>query len=345
MDNSPTVAVKPQLIRADSAQWLIRQAKGNGLSTERLLVDTGLDRDWIHRKNATISYNQYCKLIQNTLDESGDPGIGLKFGRQINITEFGFFGYAIMSCQTMAEAFRVGHRFWELGGQLLNISITQDDQYLTLTFYPASPLVKDRILIYAVEEDISTTVAGATFIANQPMPVEKIDLSYSAPGHMDLYRKEFNCPVFFDQPENRICIKSSFLDLPIPTANAEVTNLVKRQCEELLLNLQRSDEFVEEVRRVLINSLGHFPNSGEMAKELGLSTSSFYRQLKNKDTSFQKILDEVRTEIAMKYLAKTNLTIDQISDLIGFSETTTFRRAFKKWTGQTASEFRKLITP
>jgi AraC-like DNA-binding protein len=344
MNLSPTAASRKQIIRADSAQWLIRKAIEHDFSTERLLADTGLEIDWIHRKNASISYDQYCKLIENTLDESGDLGIGLKFGRKINVTEFGFFGYALMSCQTMAEASQVGMKFWELGGQLLNLSITQDDHYLVITFFPATPLVKGRILIYAVEEDISSTISGFAFIMNQPLPVEKIHLSYSAPGHRDLYLKEFDCPAYFDQSENQIFLNPGFLDLPIPTANAEVAALVKRQCEELLLNLQRSDQFVEKVRRVLIDSLGHFPNSSEMARKLGVSSSSFYRQLKDRNTSFQKILDEVRTEIAMKYLAKTNLTIDQISDLIGFSETTTFRRAFKKWTGQTASEFRKTIS-
>lgn len=58
-----------------------------------------------------------------------------------------------------------------------------------------------------------------------------------------------------------------------------------------------------------IDSLGHFPNSSEMARKLGVSSSSFYRQLKDRNTSFQKTLDEVRTEIAIKYLVKTNLTI------------------------------------
>jgi AraC-like DNA-binding protein len=271
-------------------------------------------------------------------------GIGLKFGRKINVTEFGFFDYALMSCQTMAEASQVGMKFWELGGQLLKVSITQDNYYLIITFFPATPLVKGRILIYAVEEDISSTIAGFAFIMYQPLPVEKIHLSYSAPRHWDLFLKEFDCPAYFDQPENQIFLNPGFLDFPIPTANAEVAALVKRQCEELLLNLQRSDEFVEKVRRVLIDSLGHFPNSSEMARKLGVSSSSFYRQLEDRNTSFQKILDEVRTEIAMKYLAKTNLTIDQVSDLVGFSETTTFRRAFKKRTGQTASEFRKTIS-
>jgi len=344
MNLSPTAASRKRIIRADSAQWLMRQAMEHGLSIKKLLADTGLELDWIQRKDATISYGQYCRLVKNTLDESGDLGIGLKFGRKINITEFGFFGYAMMSCQTMAEASQVGLKFWELGGQLLKLSITQDDHYLIITFFPATPLVRGRILIYAVEEDISTTISSFAFIMNQPLPVEKIHLSYSAPGHRDFYVKEFGCPVYFDQPENQIYLNPSFLDRSIPTANAEVAILVKRQCEELLLNLQKSDEFVEKIRRVFIDSLGHFPNSNEMARMLGLSSSSFYRQLKFRNTSFQKILDEVRTEIAMKYLAKTNLTIDQISGLIGFSETTTFRRAFKKWTGQTASEFRKTIS-
>lgn len=192
-----------------------------------------------------------------------------------------------------------------------------------------------------MEEAFATSLAGIESITNTPLPIEKIHFSYPAPGHREAYRRTFNCPLRFNAGENRIFIRSTALDTPISTASPNVAALVEKQCETLLSTLRKSDGFVEEVRRILINSRGNFPDSDKTAKILGLSRSTFFRRLREKNTSFQKILNEVRTEIAVKYLRKTTLSIDQISDLIGFSEPTTFRSAFKKWTGQSASRFLK----
>lgn len=328
-------------IRADNAQWLVRKAEQSGVAVSALLSDTNLDLNWVHQEDALISYPQYCRIISNLLDESGDPGIGLKLAKQINIAEFGLLGYAFMSCQTLNEALVIGNKFWELSGQLIRFSRAQDCQHLTVTHYPAAPCITGPVLVYAMEETFISSITAASSVINKPLDIDRVHFSYPPPEHQDLYFKEFNCPVHFNQGKNQIFIKSGVLDTPISTANPEVSALIKKQCETLLLRLKKSNEFVETVRRILVNSLGNFPSSREVAQTLGMSRSSFFRRLKEENTSFQTIRNEIRTEIAVNYLSETSLSIDQISDLIGFSEPTTFRSAFKKWTGQSASNFLK----
>ena len=328
-------------IKADNAQWLVRQAQRDRLPLDPLLAGTGLDPHWVDNKGAVITYAQYRRLVLNLLNGSGDPGIGLKYAKGLNITEFGFLGYAFMSSQNLGEALAIGSRFWELSGQLLKNTIHRDGPHLVLSFYPAASPVGGRVLFYAVEEAFASSMAAIASVIGMPLPIEKMHFSYPAPAHRALYLREFDCPLYFDRGADRIFIGAEFLDLPIITASPEVARVVKKQCEILLPNQGQAQGLAAAVRQILLNSLGAFPNSKAVANALGLSRSTFFRRLKKQNTSFQKILNEIRTEMAMTYLCQTPLSIDQISDRLGFSEPTTFRSAFKKWTGQSASVVRK----
>ena len=113
------------------------------------------------------------------------------------------------------------------------------------------------------------------------------------------------------------------------------------QCRELLLKLRRVDETVELVRRIILASPGDFPNAEETAKKLGMSPRTLRRRLAERNTTYRKLLDEVRAELAMGYLTTTSLSVDEIAHVLGYAETTAFRRSFKRWVGKSASAVRK----
>lgn len=327
--------------RAYGARWLVREVLSLGIPAESLLSGTGLQESWVHNEKSTISYQQYCQLVENALFETQEPSLGLTIGRKFHLGEFGLYGYAMMSSSTLGEALKIGLDFWELGGHLLKTSHRLDEESFSIQFLPATPLVKDRILIYGLEAIIAATQAAYSAILNRFFPLKQIQLTHSAPPYSTLYNTIFDCPVLFDRPKNEIEIAIDALDYPIVTANADIAKISKQNCEELLYKLKETDAFVDEIRRILLETPGHFPQLDDIAKSLGLSSRTLFRRLKDRNTSFQKILDEVRTEIAVKYLKRTNISIDQVSDLVGFAETTTFRRRFKKWTGLSPSAMRK----
>jgi AraC-like DNA-binding protein len=181
------------------------------------------------------------------------------------------------------------------------------------------------------------------FLVNQEVDLKEICLSYPAPEHARLYEEMFHCPVRFLASENQVRVDASFFSLPVCTANQNVYEYCTQFCEEMLRGLKKSDQFIDQVRNIILTSLNRFLKIGEMAKELGISTRSLNRRLQERNTSYKKIMNEVRSDLTKRYLENTNLSIDQISDLIGFAETTAFRKAFKKWTGRSATQHRKEI--
>jgi AraC-like DNA-binding protein len=199
-----------------------------------------------------------------------------------------------------------------------------------------------RSWIFAVEELLSTFFSGSGFLSKEDFRIAEIHLSYPAPGHGDLYRKLFNCPVYFDRDADMFRTSFDFEKIPSSMGNPVLADICKQQCRQLMKKFKVSDELISAIRNLLITSLGQFPSLPVIAGQMAMSPRTLRRRLQERNITYQNILDEIRTELTKEYILTTNLSIDQIASRIGFSETTTLRRAFKKWTGLNIKEFKKI---
>ncbi len=324
-----------------SAKWLIRQLVTKGIPLTRILKGTDLSEAWLKDENTLITPAHYLTIVNNALDETRDPALALHLGQKPNIGELGIWGYAIISSPTLGEANQVAMQFWELNGSLVTISYKKEDDCSTWEIHPAFPMDSPRTWIFAVEELLSTFFSGADFIANQDFQITEILLSYPDPGYGDLYREMFNCPVYFSRDVDLFRICFPFEDIPTSMGNPQLAAICKQQCQELLAKLKGSDELIGTIRDAIIASLGQYPRLPEIAGQLAMSPRTLRRRLFERNTTYQHILDEIRVELAKEYIVTTNLSVDQIASRIGFSEATTLRRAFKKWTGLNIKEFRR----
>ena len=119
-----------------------------------------------------------------------------------------------------------------------------------------------------------------------------------------------------------------------------MAELGARQCDELLRELSRRPGVAQAVRRALLRAHGEFPGQMSMAKRLHVSARTLRRQLAEEGTSYREIVDEVRFEVAKRYLETPELTVGQIAGLLDYDDPANFRRAFKRWSGVSAQAWR-----
>lgn len=324
-----------------SAKWLVRQLVSQGIPLPEILRGTDLSPAWLEDETSLISQSQYLRLVGNALDETGDPALALHLGRQPNLGELGIWGYAIISSPTLGEANQVAMQFWELNGALVTIKHRKEGESSVWEIFPAFPMESPRLWIFAVEELLSTFFSGCDFLTRQEFQIDEIRLSYPDPGHGDLYREMFKCPVLFGRDRDLFRISFPFEDIPTSMGNPQLAAICKQQCQELMAKLRRSDELIGAIREAIIASLGQFPHLGEIAAHLAMSPRTLRRRLFERNTTYQHVLDEIRLELTKEYLTTTSLSVDQIASRLGFSEATTLRRAFRKWTGMNIKEFRR----
>ncbi|EAT12179.1 helix-turn-helix transcriptional regulator [Bermanella marisrubri] len=102
----------------------------------------------------------------------------------------------------------------------------------------------------------------------------------------------------------------------------------------------RGEKVIEEIEQILITSMGDFPNFPMLASAFNMSGRTLRRQLANMGTSYQKLLDDFRSERAKYYLTDSQYTTEEIADKLGFSDVANFRHAFKKWVGVSPAVYR-----
>lgn len=333
---------KAKMFAGDAAKWLIEEAEKRGASPAKVLTGTGLSLKWLRETGAVLTAEQYQRLVLNVLDECRDPTIGLCAAHQFNyISRFGFWGYAILSSSDWRQAARIALRYWEVSGSLVRLEFREEEDAAVWEIFPALEAQHEKIFVFGVEKVISSSFATVEFTTGSPPPVLEILVSYRPPDHAVLYRDYWKAPVRFNQERNLVRMDLSVLKRPILMANPQIMEVCQQQCRQLLSKLRNSDDLVELIRRIIIASPRSFPTAEQTAHKLALSPRTLRRRLMELNITYRKLLDEVRTELAYGYLTSTNLTIDEISSLLGYAETTTFRRAFKKWTGRSASSVRR----
>jgi len=168
-----------------------------------------------------------------------------------------------------------------------------------------------------------------------------VKLGYPAPDHAADYEKILKSPVVFGAPQTEIEIFRERLDQPMHMACEETFEICARQCERLASSLSERASPADDIRRYLVMNPGEFPSLDEMAEKMSMSSRTLRRKLQESGYSYQKLLDEVRCELATEYLKETNLSQKEIAYLLGYKMVSSFNSAFRQWTGSPPSHFRR----
>jgi len=167
-----------------------------------------------------------------------------------------------------------------------------------------------------------------------------VSIRHAAPACAGNYYALFRCPVSFQAADYKITFGTADVDLPLPGSNPELALLHDQIIVKYLARLNR-DDIETRVREVIVDQLPSGGISDEsVAEALHMNSRTLQRRLSEAGTTFKTLLVEVRRGLARKYVQDCNLTITEISFLLGFSETSAFSRAFRTWTGQAPTQFR-----
>ena len=157
------------------------------------------------------------------------------------------------------------------------------------------------------------------------------------------YETFFGCPIAFRQPSNRLLFDTGWLD-GTPGFGNEVTYAsTLALCDDLHDRLQNRVGVAGKVRGVLLARLGRNLALEDVATKIEIPERTLRRKLREEGTSFREIADQLRAEVAVKYLRDTEMTIDDIACALGFSETANFRHAFRRWKRASPRDYRQAL--
>ena len=329
---APTVPVR-------NAKATIEAARRVGIGADALLRGTGLCDEQLREPGARITYRAFLTLYRNLMAHRLPPDFGFMQGA-FSIASYGMLGYAMMSCANLEQAIRIALKYYRTAGPILDLSFEFDDAGLAITARNVLDL-DSRTLTLATEELFTPFPLLLEMLVGMRVNPQRVELAYPAPAHRALYERAFSSPVEFDCAESRFVLGADALALPLIQADAESALVFERSCRELLQEIERHESLSNELRQLLLKSPGNLPDAATAAARMRLGERTLRRRLADEGTTFQSILDEVRCRIATDYLTTTHLSMQEIAELLGFSEATNFRRAFLRWTRRSPTSYRK----
>lgn len=344
----PVKVVTPVLADPDApAQNLVgvgalaAELAAQGISVRDLFARTGVDAGQLEDVHARISHRQRLAIYRNARRIAKRSDIGLLAGARQGISDYGIYGYAMVSSRTFGDAllFSLDH-VTMAGPAVRQISFRIEGGTMAILRSHGLDTLGD-LLPFAAEFWRSSTTALFSRMLEAPFPSKRMVFPFPAPVHWRNYERMFNCPVDFDADRMEWHFDASVLELPCPNANPITAKICQQVCEVVLTEHPDDSGLVRKIRAACLNNLNRFPVAADIASELGLSLRTFHRRLAEEGMSYQSIVDGMRRSLATELLENTHMSIDQVAERIGFADATSFRKAFKKWTNRSPTDFRR----
>jgi AraC-like DNA-binding protein len=337
-------------IPISQVQMLVETMLEGGFPVSLQLKDTGITEEQLKDPACRITYRQRIKQLENMLSLRREPGFWLETLDEVAISDFGLLGYAMMSSATLEQAIQIAVKYHRMAGAIFELTFTVEDTDAVLRVDHSLPF--GEVAHYVIEDLFRGISPLISLLIRQDYHPTIVRFNYSAPDAVSQggdtttdvahrYMKAFGCEVEFDSAYCEYRFDSKLLAEPLAEADSNTARICAESCQKLLDQMDFEDVIISRVSHLLLSTPGEFPKLEIVAHRLSLGARTLRRRLNQLGTSYQKILDDVRRQLAVEYLQATNLSVQEVSELLGYSEVTNFRRAFLKWVGLSPYQYRK----
>jgi AraC-like DNA-binding protein len=315
-----------------------------GVPLADALNGVDLSESDISSPKTRVSLNQIIECYRNANKISHDPRFAYQAGLRFHVSTYGMYGFAILSSVSFRQTVRFAVSYHTLATPTTEISFKEHNGSGIWTIAPVShPRVDATLYRFLVELQFGSHVSLHRDVMGPSFAPQEIHVTYTPPADAEKYPAIFGCNVLFGQSENRLLFDAAWLDAAPQLGNKTTYSSLARLCDELLQELQLHVGLGGKVREILLVNLAQPTSFDAVAKHLNMTPRTLRRRLREENTSYRELIDELRMHVAIKYLRDTELTIEDIADSLGFSEAANFRHAFHRWTGRTPQEFRRTL--
>lgn len=323
------------------ASWtraLCKQLDALGLDSHALCVEAGLDPQLMDDPNARYPLSGTTRLWALAVQASGDPAIGLRVSRFVSPTTFHALGYALVASGSLREVFERIVRYHPVVSDALSLQLSRgEDRYrFSLDVPPGRP----GPAFEAIDAFAAIYVRTCRNRLGRDYAPLAVYLRRPEPADPSPWHKVFRSPVYFGAAQDCLEFNLTDFDSHLDDANPELAEHNETVLERTLAQLKPLT-WERKVRAAIEAQLPEGePSAERIAQAMHLSLRSLQRHLADEGCRFDALLNECRENLALLHLRDSHCSLSEVSYLLGFADTSSFSRAFKRWTGMTPGQFR-----
>ena len=317
---------------------LLIRAREAGMDPGPLLASRNIPPSLIEEPNARISGEHYVSIAHEIMTGVQDEFLKLGGIKRTRAGAFAMMTHSVIHCRNLQRALLIATRFYNLFLDDIRFKVSRRKDQVLVAIYWSDP---------TLDWDHGTTDSLLVLIhrffswlCGQRISLTEVRLSVPSPGS-DEYHTLFRCPIQYNQPVDALVFPAKLLDLPVMQTEDSLREFLREAPGNLIVIPDNDNSMTAQVRIVIGKDFSEeFPDFETVAKALNTTPQTLRRRLKQENSSYQDIKDTMRRDAAIYYLSRSQYSINEIAELMGFSEPSTFHRAFKKWTGLTPGNYR-----
>ena len=322
-----------------AARLASAELKRRNIDPAQLLARAGLSAAALDRRDR-ISVVSQIEFLELASHEVGDEFFGFGLAEKVDLRELSMLYYVTASSDRFGDALRRFERYVCVGNEALVARIHTGTVCRVSLSYTGVPRHLDR---HQMEFFTLVVLRLCRQLVGRMLVPLAVSFVHHRSDDLQRVRKLLGCEVEFDAPADGLSFDAALMDIPLVGADPFLQELMLKSCEEAIaVRTANVSPFRTVVENAIAPLLPHAEAQAKaVAKQLGLSERTFARRLAAEGLSFGEIRDELRRDLAVRYLEEPKLQISQIAWLLGFQQPSAFSHACRRWTGKSPSGHRR----
>lgn len=312
-----------------------------GRPTAQWLAEAGVAPELLAHPSARVTADQYTRLLRVLMERSGDEVLGL-LSRPLRSGTLGLMARSALGAPTLKVATQRLTRAFGLVQDDLALEILTVGTMTGLALHPIDPDADQPVFLHELLLRVFWRLLA--WLAGGRLPVQRFDFAFPRPPHASSYQELFPGNVVFEQPWSAFWFDSRHLETPMRRDDGALRKFLVDAQARIVFPRRDADSLQERVRAHLLQEQPGWPSLEACADALHIALSTMQRQLAQEGTSFRAVKDSMRRDIAMARLNSSAVPLAVLAGELGFSDSATFQRAFKDWTGVSPGSYRRQDT-
>lgn len=316
-----------------------RQATRRGALYRSVGVDPHAPVD-PKRMIADTDYYALCERVAR--EDPHGASLPIRVGSSMRCDDYGAFGLAWKSAVDLHRSYQRAERYGRILTSVSTYQIVEEGSRRFMVLHRAG---ERRLgLRLSNEQTIVAVTQISREVCSRPFSPEAVYFKHAAPEDISAHETYFNCPIHYGADRDALQVSKEHLAAPNRLGDQSIAAFFEAHMERELADLPNDNALDRRVRIQVSNALSEgVPTVADVAAGLGLSGRTLQRRLAEQGHAFQDLVDDARQELAETLLRRTDYALAEVAFLTGFSEQSTFTRAFKRWRGETPASFRRTV--
>ncbi len=333
------MSAEPVLHNLAISQVMVNFAAQRGVDAETCLLGTDISEALLQDSEALIPREQEMRLVENLMLALPDvPALGFELGMQYNISTFGIWGFALRTSRNLQEAAERALRYLPLSTAYCKFTLIQTGDEYGVSADPGD--IPPHLRQFLLERDMATGINLFRELTLVGLTLKRLEFAGPVLPYADRIHELAGVEPVFNQTRNAVVVNLDAATTPLPMYDEHLVRMMEDQCRQLLQRRQVMG-IAGQVRQKLLGSLGLVATLEEVAKELNMAPRSLRRKLEEEGASFRSLVEETRQHLATQLLESTNMKLDELALQLGYADTASFTRAFRRWFKLSPGEYRK----